>query len=157
MPQLEFFLVCESASIDRESNRISLFNVMEELRPSQLPAPFPSLVAVSSWNTRPDELNSDHQAELRLTIPGAPDLPQPARINFTVSGQRQRVNFRVENLPVFQPGDLLFEVLLNGVHAASHRVTVLPPDPELLGGSQTLLFAEPPGSRGESEASAAEG
>ena len=36
MAKLEFFLVCESVSTDRETNRVSLFNVIEDI--STLPA-----------------------------------------------------------------------------------------------------------------------
>lgn len=31
MPKLEYLLVCESVSVDRETNRISLFNVIEDI------------------------------------------------------------------------------------------------------------------------------
>ncbi len=31
MPDLEYFVVCESVAIDRESNRISMFHVIEDV------------------------------------------------------------------------------------------------------------------------------
>jgi hypothetical protein len=32
MAKLEYFLICESMSTDRETNRVSLFNVLEDLQ-----------------------------------------------------------------------------------------------------------------------------
>ena len=32
MPRLEYFIVCESISTDQETNRVSLFNVLEDLQ-----------------------------------------------------------------------------------------------------------------------------
>ncbi len=30
MPKLEYFLICESVSVDQDTNRLSLFNVLED-------------------------------------------------------------------------------------------------------------------------------
>ena len=73
MPNLEYFLICESLSTDRETNRVSLFNVLEELQvlgkeeTSAQPVPFPrQLVAVSCWNREPGDENQDYQATLKI-------------------------------------------------------------------------------------------
>ena len=70
MPELEYFVVAESVSIDRDTNRVSLFNVVEEIFTSVVPFPF---VAVSGWNLTADEQRgSELQAGVRITKPSAP-------------------------------------------------------------------------------------
>jgi hypothetical protein len=54
MPSLECFLVAGSASIDRSTNRVSLFPVIEDVPFERLPGFVPQRVAVRSGNTGPD-------------------------------------------------------------------------------------------------------
>lgn len=139
MPKLEYFLVCESISIDRETNRISLFNVIESIKViSQLSnissdddeskievprAPLIQLIASSSWNCEQEEFGEDHQATLRAHIPGKDAID--FNLNFTVEQQRHRLNFKLQGIPPIQEaGDLVFELLLDGEHKATHTIDV---------------------------------
>ena len=54
MPTLEYFLLAESVSTDRERNTVSLFHILEEWI-AQLPLVIPNLVAVSSWKMDEEE------------------------------------------------------------------------------------------------------
>ena len=125
MPKLEYFLVAESVSVDRDTNRVSLFNIVEEVSGS-LPARIPALVVVSSWNVLPEDRKREFQVTLRISLPGGVELPKSEdfAVNFTAQRSRQRILQFVKELPLEQPGDLKLEVLLNGKHAASHTVTV---------------------------------
>ncbi len=51
MPKLEYFLVAESVSVDQQTNRISFFNVVEQVNVPVFPFTIPQIVAVASWNT----------------------------------------------------------------------------------------------------------
>jgi hypothetical protein len=73
MPQLEYFLIAESISVDQSTNRVSLFNVLEEIQCAPLPAGtpaipgrtgIPQLVAVSSWNLSPEDQGREFQVSL---------------------------------------------------------------------------------------------
>src|ERR1700728_3069654 len=100
MPQLEYFLVAESLSVDQSTNRVSLFNILEEVGiasepppsvlPGTIPGGIPQLVAVSSWNLAPAEANREYRVSLRITQAG-----QPAKdfgpITFSTDRNRQRV------------------------------------------------------------------
>ena len=70
MPRLEYFLVAESISVDRETNQLSVFNVLDDLELS-LPTQIPQLVALSSWNIEPHERDQDLQVMLRILLPKA--------------------------------------------------------------------------------------
>jgi len=47
MPQLEYFLVAESTSVDQHTNRVSIFNVAETANVENFPALI-SCVAISA-------------------------------------------------------------------------------------------------------------
>jgi len=135
MPKLEYFLVCESAVIDRDSNRISLFNVIDAVEITKQESssdekvgfpriPLIQLVASSCWNCDPEDVGQDFQATLRLHIPGRPE-PLDFKLNFTAEQKRHRLNFRLQGMPsIEEQGELIFELLLDGGHKATHTVDV---------------------------------
>ena len=49
-------------------------------------------------------------------------------MNFSRGRRRYRAVQTVMNIPLDQPGDLQFEVILNGQHVAIHTVVVHPAD-----------------------------
>jgi hypothetical protein len=129
MPKLEYFLVCESVSTDQETNRVSLFNILEEVQvltgdtPPQLGVSILQFIAFSCWNREPGDEDRDLQLIVRLHVPGNEervDFP----LNFHMDRPRHRVAMRFQGLPKAEPGDLKFELLLNGEHVAWHTVQV---------------------------------
>jgi hypothetical protein len=128
MPKLEYFVVCESVSVDRETNRISLFNVVEDLRPvrnGETGHPVHQFVAVSAWNREPGDEGKDFQAIVRIQPPD--DQSKDFSINFQMERPRQRLILRLLGVAAGRPGNLRFELLLNSQHFASHTVTIHPP------------------------------
>ncbi len=124
MPKLEFFIVCESVSIDVESGKISLFNVIEDIFTDALPD-YVNINAVGLWNVEPEDAGKDYQASLRITPPGLAEGPV-FPMNLTRGRLRYRAVFAVRNIPLNQPGRLVVEAMMNGEHVASHTVIVHP-------------------------------
>jgi hypothetical protein len=127
MPKLEYFLVSESVSIDRDRNQVSVFNILEEVSiPKSTPAQIPQLVALGSWILEPEDEGRDFQATVEVVLPGTADPEKTTRssINFTGSKKRQRICNWFLYLPVQQVGEVVFRLLLNGAYQASHTVTV---------------------------------
>jgi len=73
-------------------------------------------VAVSCWNRRPGEENQDFQATLRIHAPG--QETRDFSLNFKMERPRHRLSLRFQGMPELDPGELRFELLLNGVHVA---------------------------------------
>lgn len=131
MPKLEYFIVCESICTDIETNRLSLFNVIEELRrvPPGTPVPghlVAQMTAVCCWNREQEDEGKDFSAVLRVQDPSgkATDL----RMNFRMERPRHRLSFRIQGVPASMPGELKFELLLNDKHVAQHVVAVHEPE-----------------------------
>jgi hypothetical protein len=128
MPELEYFLVAESISVDQETNRVSIFNVLEELQADSVPFVYPSLIAISSWNLAEDELGGDFQVMLRVNSP-AQESPFDYPINLSRERRRRhRIYHRLIGPSFHAFGDLKFEVLLNGEHRASHIISLIQSD-----------------------------
>lgn len=126
MPRLEYFLVAEGISVDRATNRLSVFNVFEELSSPKLPLSWPQLVAASCWEILPEDTGKDFQATLRIRDPAGniPEKPGDFAVNFAPEQKRHRVHHFLAGLTFDKPGDWRFEILLNGEHQATHVVTV---------------------------------
>jgi len=131
MAKLEYFIVAESLSTDRETNRVSVFNVLEEIT-AKLPTHFPRLTAVSAWNMAPEDRGQDFQVTLRIPQPWKETEPKHLdfHVNFTTERSRHRVYHHIEGVPLKQGGDLKLQVLLNGEPVASHSITVHDREPD---------------------------
>jgi len=123
MPSFEYFLVAESASIDQLSNRISLFHVLEEFKIPEFPFNIHKLVAVSSWNWEEGDDEVDFQSMVSVSVPGKEE-PTIVTTNFQMDCERRRVLNYFFDLDLECPGELKFELLLNGESQAHHVVSV---------------------------------
>jgi hypothetical protein len=122
MPKLEYFIVCESALIDASTNRVSLFNVLEDLSPQQFPDVLPRVDAVGLWNLDDAETRAEFQATLVVKVPGHPHAD--FRMNLSRGYKKCRALMGVSQIPLTGPGELTFELQLNGAHQAIHTVTI---------------------------------
>ncbi|MBI2388486.1 MAG: hypothetical protein HYV09_02615 [Deltaproteobacteria bacterium] len=122
MPTVEYFLVAESVSVDQTSNAVSVFNILEELRPARFPASLPLVVIVCALAIDATELGAeiDVTVRVRRTSGQVDELPA----SFKATGRRHRQISRLQGLPIEQPGELRFDLLVNGRLLASYVVIV---------------------------------
>lgn len=123
MAHMEFFIVSEELSIDQQTNRLSLFNVLEQIASPNFPSVLLSAAAVSLWVAEPGDDERDFQCALRVIPPGGSH--RDLTTNFKFRSRRHRVIQRLQGFPINEPGVLRFEVLLNGEYQASHEVDVV--------------------------------
>jgi hypothetical protein len=123
MATLEYFIVCESTSVDAENNQISLFHVLDDIFPDRLPLVLPRADAVCVWNLSPEDVSTDFQASLTISPPGEV-RPAEFRMNLSHGHMRHRAAVSVTNIPLFIAGELRFEAKLNGAHSATHIVRI---------------------------------
>jgi len=123
MAHMEFFIVSEEVSVDQQTNRLSLFNVLEQVGGPDFPFVLLSATAVSLWVAEDGDDGHDFQCIVRVLLPdgGRHELTT----NFTFRGRRHRIIQRIQGLPINGPGLLRFEILLNGEYRASHEVDTL--------------------------------
>ncbi len=128
MPELEFFAVAESLSVDQNTNRLSLFNLVEEIQVIKLPPGVvlvpPQLFAVSSWNMTPDDNGKHFRVGLKCKVEGR-EAVEMGTLDFNTDRKRQRVIVALVGLPVSveAPCDLRLEVYLNDDYKASHLIS----------------------------------
>lgn len=122
MARLEYFVVCEGISVDQRTNNISLFGVSETIRAATFPGVIPQLFAVSTWNAEPGDEERDFQATLSVHMNNA--RLNEWRHNFRFEGRRARLIGALQGTQVPGPGELRFDIALNGDHGASHTIEI---------------------------------
>lgn len=122
MPSLEYFVVAESMSVDQQTNQVSVFNILEEVRTSNLPVVLPQVVCVCTLNLGANDMGMEHHAVLRVRTPRGE--PREFAARFKASHRRQRVFTRLLGLPLETIGELVFEISVGGLHLATHTVFV---------------------------------
>ena len=125
MPQLEFFVVSKSDSVDQVTNKDSVLDILEEIHVDSFPVIVQRCVAMSLWNAEAGDEQTDYQIMLKVTRPG--ETTDDYKINLRKTGPpRHRILQRILGLPLKKEGILRFEILLNDEHRASHIVIVHP-------------------------------
>lgn len=122
MPNLEYFVVAESAMVDQLSNRVSIYNIYDEIALPKFPMAIGQLVSVCSWNASEDDKDKDFQVGVMLRMPDGDH--GPFNSNFTMTGKRHRSILTLISVPISKPGTIVFEILLNGERKASHTIDV---------------------------------
>lgn len=128
MPHLELFLVAEDVAIDQQTNRISVFNVLDTIDIPRAPVTIPKCCALAIWSKDDGDDDRDFQSTVTITL--ADGRTHRQETNFRMTTPRHRIVNRIVGLPVLAAGEIRFELLLNGAHVAWHelRVELLPAD-----------------------------
>lgn len=125
MPKLEFFVVSDSMAVDQSTNKVSILEILENVSFQENALnQISRCVAFSLWKMEPEDQGKDFQVLLRIHLPWEKS-PRDSTVNFTATSVRQRVFTWVRGIPLQHPGELRFEVLLNGHHAAEHLISVV--------------------------------
>lgn len=122
MARLEFFVVSNSVAIDQTTNSASVFEILEATMTPGFPLIIPRCVAMSLWRREAGDEGLDFQLLLRVTTPDGEIHELPS--NFRMSEARHRMMQRIQGLTLRAAGELRFEVILNGKHAADHIVDI---------------------------------
>ncbi len=122
MPKLEYFVVAEAALVDQLTNRVSVFNIYDELTVPAFPHVQGQFVSVCSWNATEGDKDKDFQVGLELRSPEVTHGPFTS--NFTMKRSRHRSIMTLNSIPISQPGEIVFEITLNGKHEAFHTIDV---------------------------------
>jgi hypothetical protein len=123
--KLEFFIVSESLSIDQATNRVSIFNVLEELGASQFPIGLPFLTATSCFLVEEGDADKEFVATCRVRAKQGVVDDLELRLTFTARhSARHRLVHRLDGrVAILGQGDVVFELLLNEEHKATHTVS----------------------------------
>lgn len=129
MPELEYFVVAESHSIDRDTGAISIFNVFSEMKCDAFPFALPNMILISAWVSSEKEISdqTDAQMGIKFNLPNGKS-EGPYNVNFSSGTQFQNVILGYNGLTVPSPGMMEIELLLNGQHTAKHRISFLESD-----------------------------
>jgi hypothetical protein len=125
MPELEYFLVAESYSVDRDTSAISIFNVFSQLTADALPYDIKKFVAVACWICSREEIDSKQESMIEILISPPGESERSFRGSFKPATRFQHVTLDLSNgLSVTQTGDIEVELRLNDNHSATHTIEI---------------------------------
>ena len=121
--EILFATCADSASTDSTSNRLSLFNIVEEINAASFPGIIPSMSFVfllARKKSEPDIINVTLLAELN----GKSIFELPYKVSFQ-GKLRARTIANLQGVPVFGPGKLAFLVKRKGATLCEWPITVV--------------------------------
>jgi hypothetical protein len=111
-------------SIDQLTNRVSIFNILEQIVVPSLPVLISEMV-VFAVIRKDDELSEvDYKCRLKISMSDAPIGELDGLIRFA-SGPTARMLFNFSGLPIESKGDIQFEIELPGQQVHEVRVPVV--------------------------------
>jgi hypothetical protein len=123
--RVEMFACAESAVIDQGTNRLSVFNFLEDIFAPVFPLAYPqATIAIIASREETEPSTFDLNLRLTSTVQEQPLLQAPLRIDFQSRG-RARVLAQIAGLPVPGPGRLRFSLLTGDDELAAWEVAVI--------------------------------
>jgi hypothetical protein len=108
--RVQFALCAQTASVDRATNRVSVFNVFDHLPVSSLPIVVPSVTFVSVIESEEAE-NNNISGAVEVEANNVPVFKVEVPINFT-NNRLARVVLTFQGIPVRDTGSLTFRLTL---------------------------------------------
>src|SRR5688500_16182 len=105
MIELEYFVVCRSISRDIDTDDLTLCGVLEDVFPLYLPDFLDHVAIVSSWRFSDEDAGNDHQALLKVSLPGDPDIAE-FPMNFAEARTRYRAVQTLRSIPIEAVGQM---------------------------------------------------
>ncbi len=133
MAKLVYFLVADHARVDPATNNLDIINVLVERSFPAFPAAA-DVTPVCMLEAEPGDSSRDLQVSLRITLPDGSSLRDVShRLRFRAGETRRSKYWSLHQAAVPAPGEMIFELLLNGQRIARYGVNVLltprPPSP----------------------------
>jgi len=114
MPKPRFIVCSQSGSEDKDTQLLSLFNLIDKLVFSQTPvagSPIVELRITASWAKEENDDGKHFELQARLNIPGSAKSVDFPIEPFTFSAQNYRFTGRILGMPpVMKAGDLVITV-----------------------------------------------
>jgi hypothetical protein len=120
--KLRYFLVADSAAVDQSTNRLSLFNLIDEIHippvtqrpPDQSPPIFMTqLCIVASWDIETGDEKQDWQLSIVAHLPKEEEKTFPINFRMEPGKRIHRVIMNFVGLPIRDEGNVRLAVLLN--------------------------------------------
>lgn len=108
------------------TNRLSILNVVHSLVTRGVPSKVPQLVISASWNldNEPEGSGNNTEAKLKVISHGGEPVNEFIR-PLGKYGPHEVGMFRITNIPILEPGDLVFEISVDGKVPGTYVVNTI--------------------------------
>jgi hypothetical protein len=120
---LQFAIVSQSAAVDRFTNRLSLFNVIEAIQSPRYPVILTECAVVIMLRRSDNEPNI-FDSTITLNIAGNRIAQSTIRVNFE-NRQYVRLISNFQNLPILAPGELQFIITIPNAEPITTSIPIV--------------------------------
>jgi Family of unknown function (DUF6941) len=119
---VELMTAAHGSAIDRDTNSISIFEIIDELNAPSFPLLVQKMVIVVIF--RREKVSEAESVESKIRIVMEEDLlfESDFTFNFNVNSRRNRTRLALDGFVIPKPGIVRFEILLEGKELGSHRM-----------------------------------
>jgi hypothetical protein len=121
--RVQFALCAQTASVDRASNRISIFNVIDHIPATTLPIVLPAITFVSILETDQNEaanFRGVFEGKINNTVIVRAEVP----VSF-VNGRLARVLLTVNSIPIREHGTLSLTLVIPDTVTAVSQIQIV--------------------------------
>jgi hypothetical protein len=122
--RVQFALCAQSASVDRASNRVSIFNVIDHIPATSLPIIIPSVTFVSIFENEKDEPATNFKGVFEAKVNGQLVAKGEVPVSF-VNGRLARVILSMNSIPIREHGILSFRLVIPDAATAETQVQII--------------------------------
>lgn len=122
--RVQFALCAQTASVDRSSNRISIFNVIDHIPTTTLPILIPTITFVSILENDQNEavnFKGVFEGKFNNNVIARGEVP----VSFVWSGRLARVLLTLTGIPINENGTLSFTLTIPGKVTAEAKLQVM--------------------------------
>lgn len=126
MPELGFFLAAQDVSLDQHTNRVSIWNVFDEIpvREREEGEILPGLALVCLLYVTEEEIGDEFDFTYSLRLPGMEEEEQFTEFEIQPTQRRHRVVSRLQGLSLTQGGELTFYAHLDGEQIGTYVINL---------------------------------
>jgi hypothetical protein len=121
--RLEYLLAAEAIVIDQLTNRLSIFQIIDDVAAPIFPSMLPGLSVVAGFSVARESQSTQRRAIIRL---GGSALGKVSEfpVDFASHGPHHRLVYRIENVALQREGELELELLVNELHLGKRTIAV---------------------------------
>ena len=122
--RVQFALCSQTASVDRASNRLSIFNVIDHLPVTSLPIRIPMVTFVSVIESADAENTEGVNADIDIYVDDKKLFGTQVPLTFA-DHHLARFTLAFQGIPVSKPGEIVFRLSLSDGTKAESRIRVV--------------------------------
>jgi hypothetical protein len=121
--RLAYLLVADTVVIDQLTNRVSIFQIVDDVMVTGFPCVVPGWSAIAGFAVLPMPAGAQQHAILRVSGSALAE-PRELPTGFASGGPHHRLVYRLEHIALQGEGEIALDLRVNGMLLGTHTIHV---------------------------------